>query len=54
MYLKMGRDLFQIVFIIGQVPRNGLNNLDDIAAFLQETAKKKVCKHFGEHGHKSK
>lgn len=50
----MGRDLFQIGFIIGQVPVNSFNNLDDRVTFLQETAKNKVCKLFGEYDHKSK
>jgi len=52
--VKMGRDFFQIRFIIGQVSLNSFNCLDDRLIFLQQTAKNKVCKLFGEYDHKSK
>lgn len=50
----MERVLFQAGFIVGQVPLNSSNNLDDRVTFLQKTAKNNVCKLFGEYDHKSK
>lgn len=50
----MGRNLFQIGFIEGQVPLNSFNSLDDRVTFLQKTAKNKVCQLSGEYDHKSK
>lgn len=52
--VKMGKYLLQVGFIVGQVPLNSFSNLDVRVTFLQETAKNRPCKLFGEYDHKSK